>query len=85
MKEYLPLGSVVYLHEGDKKIMIYGRKQKAVASGKEYDYIACLFPEGNIDENYCYLFNHEDIREVLFRGYVDFDEQEFVQDCLQDD
>lgn len=27
MKEYLPIGSVVLLKKGTKKIMIYGRKQ----------------------------------------------------------
>ena len=26
--------------------MIYGRKQKHLESNKEYDYIACLYPEG---------------------------------------
>ena len=41
----------------------------------EYDYIACLYPEGNINEQFMYLFNEEDIREVVFTGYNDEDEE----------
>ena len=77
MKEYLPIGSVVLLHNGTKKIMIYGRKQLSQNDNKEYDYVACLFPEGNINEDYTFLFNQENIREVVFRGYENEEEQEF--------
>ena len=58
--------------------MIYGRRQKRVNEEKEYDYIACLYPEGNINENYMYLFNNEDIDTVVFRGYSDGEEEAFV-------
>lgn len=79
MKQYLPLGSVVLLKGGNKKIMIYGRKQKAVDTGKEWDYIACPYPEGNINENYMYLFNNEQVAKVYFLGYQDEDELEFTE------
>ena len=78
MKEYLPIGTVVLLKEGQKKIMIYGRRQKRVTDEHEYDYIACLYPEGNISEDYMYLFNHEDIETVVYRGYSDAEEESFV-------
>ena len=39
MKEYLPLGTVVVLKNGQKKIMIYGRKQISIKTKVEYDYI----------------------------------------------
>ena len=77
MKNYLPLGSVVLLKGGKKRIMIYGRKQKAVETGKEWDYIGCLYPEGNIDENYMYLFNNEQIEQVFFIGFQDPEDLEF--------
>lgn len=77
MKEYLPIGSVVLLHNGTKKIMIYGRKQIAADNGQEYDYVACLYPEGNISDEYTFLFNHENIQRVVFTGYADDDETEF--------
>ena len=84
MKDYLPIGSVVLLHNGTKKIMIYGRKQLSQNDNKEYDYVACLFPEGNINENYTFLFNQENIREVVFRGYENEEEQEFQKLLNQD-
>ena len=84
MKEYLPIGSVVLLHNGTKKIMIYGRKQLSQNDNQEYDYVACLFPEGNINENYTFLFNHENIRKVVFRGYENEEEQAFQKLLNQD-
>ena len=77
MKKYLPIGSVVLLKNGSKKIMIYGRKQLAAETGEEFDYVACLYPEGNIDDDYTFLFNHENIDEVVFAGFADEDEEEF--------
>lgn len=84
MKEYLPIGSVVLLHNGTKKIMIYGRKQLSQNDNQEYDYVACLFPEGNINENYTFLFNQENIREVVFRGYENEEEKAFQKLLNQD-
>ena len=51
---------------------------------QEYDYVACLFPEGNINENYTFLFNQENIREVVFRGYENEEEQAFQKLLNQD-
>lgn len=38
MQELLPLGSVVVLKEGTKKLMIIGRLQQNVKTKKVYDY-----------------------------------------------
>ena len=48
MKKYKPLGSVVLLKNGTKRVMIYGRKQILASTGELFDYVACLYPEGNI-------------------------------------
>ena len=80
MKQYLPIGSVVVLKNGKKKVMIYGRRQRRIVDvDKEYDYLACLYPEGNIDEDYMYLFDEESIDQVVFRGYSDAEEDAYVQ------
>ena len=80
MKQYLPIGSVVLLKNGKKLVMIYGRRQRRVVDvDKEYDYLACLYPEGNIDEDYMYLFDEDSIDEVVFRGYSDAEEEAFIQ------
>ena len=79
MKTYLPIGTIVLLKNGKKKVMIYGRRQNRINEPKEYDYIACLYPEGNINVNYMYLFNNEDIDTVVFRGYSDAEEEAFIK------
>ena len=48
----------------------------------EWDYIGCLYPEGNISEEYMYLFNHDQIDKVFFMGYQDEDEFEFLKKLL---
>lgn len=64
-EEFLPLGSIVTLKGGNKKVMICGRLQQDVATGKIYHYSACLWPEGSISTDRFYLFNNEDV-DVLF-------------------
>lgn len=75
MPEIMPIGSVVRLKKGQKKIMIAGRFQKDRATGTVYDYCAVLWPEGFIRSDRMYLFNHEDIDRVYFVGLQD--EEEF--------
>ena len=85
MKEYLPIGSVVLLNNGKKKVMIYRRRQIRNGEKLEYDYIACLYPEGYVNDNYRYLFNNEDINIVVYRGYSDADEEAFCNNVLNKD
>lgn len=61
MKDLLPIGSVVTLKEGKKKLMIIGRLQENMDANKVYDYAGCQWPEGYMDKDHCYVFNHEDI------------------------
>lgn len=82
MRKYLPIGSVVLLKNGSKRIMIYGRRQIQVGTQTEWDYIGCLYPEGNINEEYMYLFNHEQIDKVFFVGYQDEEENEYLENYL---
>ena len=79
MDKYLPIGSVVLLKNGRKKIMIYGRKQMHVETGEEWDYLACLYPEGNINEEFMYLFNHDQIEKIISMGFVDEEEKQFKE------
>lgn len=77
MKKLLPIGSVVLLREANKRIMIYGRLQNNISNGKFYDYVACSYPEGNLDANKAILFNHEDIEKIYFIGFQDTEEIEY--------
>jgi hypothetical protein len=79
----LPIGSVVLLKNGTKKLMIYGRKQKLAAENTVYDYVGCLYPEGYINPDYSYVFNHEDIAVVIFTGYQDEEEKGYLEKLEQ--
>lgn len=78
IKELLPIGSVVRLQEATKKLMIYGIKQTDADTGIEYDYVGVLYPEGNLGEKTQFLFQHEHIEEVIFKGYNDEEREKFL-------
>ena len=80
IKELLPVGSIVLLKDGEKRLMVSGIMQSdAATNDKEYDYLGVLYPEGHIGEDFQYLFNHEDVVEVFFRGYEDEERTEFLE------
>lgn len=78
MKELLPAGSVVLLKNATKKLMIIGILQ-VKAETKLYDYLAVPYPEGYLGDGKNFLFNHEDIQEVIFRGYSEQERDAFMQ------
>ena len=80
VKELLPIGSVVLLKKGKKRLMIYGIIQSDIENEtEEYDYIGVPYPEGNMGPEYQYLYFHKDIEEIYFRGFEDIERQEFVK------
>lgn len=83
IRDLLPIGSVVLLKDGQKRVMIYGVKQTDTSTDKEYDYISVLYPEGNMGEESQFLFNHSDIEEVYFRGCEDEERDEFIENLAK--
>ncbi len=77
VEKYLPIGSVVLLEGGQKRVMIMGRGRLDESSGRSWDYLACPYPEGFLGEDYAYLFNHEQIERLFFIGFQDGEELEF--------
>lgn len=77
-----PLGTIVYLEEGTKKIMIIGRGAVMHDDNLEedvmYDYVGCLYPQGINPEDGLF-FNHDNIDRVIFEGYQDEEEERFLQ------
>ena len=71
-KKNLPVGSVVYLQEGQVPTLIAGLGQLAtLVEGEEpkfFDYTGVTYPEG-LSEEGNYYFNEENIAEVVFEGY----------------
>ena len=79
IKQLLPIGSIVLLKDGEKRLMISGIMQTDTGgTQKNYDYMGVLYPEGHIGEGFQYLFNHEDINEIIFRGFEDAERVEFL-------
>lgn len=77
--DFLPLGSVVRVKNGLKKIMIIARglATKIDNQIQFFDYGACLYPEGLTGDNIIY-FNHKDIESVFMSGYSDEDDEKVV-------
>lgn len=69
-KDALPIGTVVLLKGGSKKIMITGHLQvKAHDKKVVYDYSAVDYPEGQINTESSYLFNKSIIERIFYLGY----------------
>ena len=66
---YYPIGTVVTLKNGNRPIMIYGRKQIQQSTNRQWDYVACLYPEGNLGDKYNIFFQHEEIEKVYHIGF----------------
>ena len=80
MKELLPVGSVVLLKNATKKLMINGILQVNPANkDKVYDYLAVPYPEGYVGGEKNFLFNHEDINDIIFIGYTNPERDTFMK------
>lgn len=79
-KNVLPLGTLVYLENGTKKVMIVGRgavmEDQDTGEDVYFDYMGTPYPEG-IDPENAIFFNNENIDEVIFKGYEDNEEERF--------
>lgn len=80
--KYLPIGTVVLLKGGKRKIMImsycirpsttevYDKNGKVeVPQEKIFDYGACFYPEGMIASDQLFAFDHDQIKEICYRGF----------------
>ena len=68
--ELLPYGTVVLLKDSTKRIMIYGHNQKIAGdtADKVWDYAACYYPEGRLNNESTFMFDSEQIEKVDFEG-----------------
>lgn len=83
-KQLLQIGSVVSLKGATRKLMIIGVIVHDTQSNTIYDYIGEPFPEGYIDAETMFLFQHEDIQEVHFFGYVNAEAQAYRSQMLEE-
>ncbi len=81
-KNLLPIGSVVLLKGGEKRVMICGRIQTRSGDENIYDYSACYYPEGIVGSDSMFFFNHDGIDKVFFMGFQDVEEMNFHEQVL---
>lgn len=80
MERLLPIGSIVILNNGKQKLMITGRGSLYNNGGTigYFEYSACIYPFGVANQQ-ALFFNHENIKEIIFEGYSDADEEEYCR------
>ena len=70
---YLPIGSVVLLRGGAKKLMVIGYFG-IEPNGDQVEYMGVTYPEGYLDYREIIGFNKVEVQEVLFEGYKDIEQ-----------
>lgn len=81
IKELLPIGSVVGVKQGTKKLMIIGIGQSLVLDDGNkvpYDYLGIPYPEGDMGPEYQFMFHHEDIDQIVWFGCMDEEHESFI-------
>lgn len=77
-EKYLPVGTVVMLKGGKKRVMIIGFcTVMEEDKNKIYDYVGCLYPEGVLSSKETMLFNHDSIEKICYMGLSDEEEKDF--------
>lgn len=81
LDKYLPVGSIVLLTGGTKRLMVTGYcMQTEERPGVIYDYSGCLYPEGVIRSDVTSVFNHDQIERIDFVGFTDDEGKTFTDE-----
>ena len=75
-EKYLPVGTVVLLKDAKKKIMITGFCVVGDSQDRTFDYCGCIYPEGVLASDKNLLFNHNQIEDVYYMGYMTDEEKD---------
>lgn len=82
--KFLPIGTVVMLKGGSKRVMISGFcSVDENNKNKIWDYSGCMFPEGFLSSNQTCLFDHNQIDTIYHLGLIDDEEEEFKKKLLE--
>lgn len=73
---FLPIGSIVKLYNGRTYLMVLNRFPLYNENGQigYFEYSGTTYPLGKLEEQ-VYYFNHDNIDEVIFEGFVNEDEE----------
>ena len=76
--DLLPLGTIVTLEDSNEKLMIFDILQSLGENEEPYDYIGVPYPMGNIGPENQFLFQHENIDQIIHIGYEDEEYIDFI-------
>ncbi len=81
--DFLPIGSIVLLQGGTRKVMIIARGMNVKRGDETYffDYAGVIYPDGMTSDQVAY-FNQDGIIKVYFYGYSD-DEEDVMTTALK--
>ena len=74
---FLPIGTVVLLKEGQKRLMIAGILQRDTENSRLWEYVGVLYPEGYVGAKDMYLFDGDAIDKIYALGYQDEEQFDF--------
>lgn len=79
MDKILPIGSVVRLKgmTDGMSMMIAGYYPLEESIEKIFEYSGILYPQGFIGDRSIFLFDSEDVEEIIFEGYSDREGEEY--------
>ena len=78
LEQVLPVGTVVLLKGGMKRLMIMGYQQSNTENlARVYDYVGCEYPEGFIKVEDLVMFDHQDIEHIFALGLQNEEQVEF--------
>lgn len=84
-EKFLPIGTVVMLAGGSKRVMITGFcAVEGENQGKMWDYSGCMYPEGFLSSDQTCLFDHEQIEKVYHLGLEEDDEEKDFKNKLKE-
>lgn len=81
LEQVLPVGSVVLLDGGVKRVMVLGYQQSPTEGLEQiFDYIGCTYPEGFIGAEDLVLFDHSQIEHIFAIGLQNEEQMAFRAD-----
>lgn len=76
--KYLPIGTVVRLKNGTKRVMITGYcAEEKTEPITNWDYTGCLYPEGIMFAEQLICFNHSQIEKIYYKGLENEEQKQF--------
>ncbi len=84
-EKFLPIGTVVMLKDGTKRVMITGFcAVENNGTPQMWDYSGCMYPEGILSSDETCLFNHSQIEKVYHLGLADDEEEKEFKKKLKE-